>query len=87
VFHSITVEFLQSSTCRGTGRYQRIKYSGLSDSTDTCEVLTDNFLLLQLYLGCTSNQRSISFWISPLAAGSGALRSPSLFSEVSLIST
>jgi len=38
-------------------------------------------------LGCTSNQRSISFWIYPLAAGSGALRSPSQFSEVSSIST
>jgi hypothetical protein len=37
-------------------------------------------------LGCTSYQRNISFWISPLAAGSGALRSL-YFSEVSSIST
>ena len=87
LFRSITVEFLQSSTCTGTDKYQHIKYSGLSDSTYTCEILTDNFLLLQLYLGCTSNQRSISFSISPLAAGSVALRSPPLFSEVSPIST
>jgi hypothetical protein len=52
-----------------------------------CEVLTDNILLLQLYLGCMSNQRSILFCISPLAACSGALNCPSLFSEVSSISS
>lgn len=72
LFHSITVEFLQSSTCTWTDRYQHIKYSGLSYNNYSCEILTDNFLLPQLYLGCTSNQRSISFWISPLVAGSGA---------------
>jgi hypothetical protein len=40
-------------------------------------VLTDNFLLLLLYFGCTTTEYSI--WVSPSPAGSGSSESSSAF--------
>jgi len=47
------------------------------------QVITDNFVLLLLNMGCSSNWRSIPFLIPLPAAGSGLSRSPFMFSAVS----
>ena len=50
------------------------------------QVVAGSFLLLQLYLGCTANQRVIgySIWIFPPPPGSWSSRSSSIFSGVFL---
>jgi hypothetical protein len=66
----------------GLDRCKIVKYSGLPDSTDTYLSSYRYFLLLLIYLSCTTNVRIIYFiWIYPSAAGSGMSQSLSVFVE------